>query len=97
MENIIQSPIQLPDVKTVSNLRKYFIEYSVLGLAASVVTLFYMFNNLNTYIRSELVRNQQIAIEAIKENTESNKSISNDLAVLKSFHYTSPMKKDTVR
>jgi ATP-dependent protease HslVU (ClpYQ) peptidase subunit len=34
-----------------SKFRKYFIEYCIIALAGATVTLFWMFNDLNKYIR----------------------------------------------
>jgi hypothetical protein len=46
----MKSPIEINE-KNASGLRKYFYEYTVLGLCFAVATLFYLYITLNLYIR----------------------------------------------
>ncbi|HEX7904822.1 MAG TPA: hypothetical protein VF487_13180 [Chitinophagaceae bacterium] len=54
-----------------SQIRKYIFEYVVIFLAAAVVTLFYMFMDLNKYIREDMVRLNIETKEAIIKNNQT--------------------------
>lgn len=55
--------MSLAEVKP-SSLRKYLVEYVVLGLVGAVLTLFYLYLDLNNYIRKDLTR-QNIETQAV--------------------------------
>jgi hypothetical protein len=59
-----------------SNLRKYFIEYTVLFLTACVVVLFYMYTNV-------INRVMELQTTVIERNTQSNIETKAELINLK--------------
>lgn len=65
--------MELPNEKQVSNLRRYFIEYTVLGLTAATVYLYVQVNSLNVYIRDKqseiIMKNTETLEQIIKSNT----------------------------
>jgi hypothetical protein len=64
--------------KNASMLRRYFIEYVILFLTLSVITLFYLFLNLN----NKFIDFQTTVIQ---KNTESNLEIKQELQNFKNF------------
>lgn len=58
-------------IKTIepSKLRKYFVEYTVLALAASTVYLFVQLNTLQSYIRNDLASQRQETTKALYQNS----------------------------
>lgn len=56
---------------TAISLRKYFYEYVVIVLAAAVVSLFLMVNNLNTFIRTDMARQNTENVKIIERNTDA--------------------------
>lgn len=71
MENIMTH-------KNASILRRYFVEYTVLFLTASVVVLFYMFVSLNKRVL-------ELQTTVIQKNTESNIELKNQFYNSKIF------------
>lgn len=67
----------LPDVKQVSNFRKYMTEYIILALSGALITLFMMFINLNSYIRTDLLQQQIKNTNALEQSTETTKDFLN--------------------
>lgn len=62
--------VKIPDEKTLSRFRGYFMEVVVLGLTIGVIFLFYLYVDLNNYIRSEFtktVEKNTIVIENLKQ------------------------------
>lgn len=59
------------DKKYISILKRYFQEAVILGLVVSVVTLFKMYNDLNDYIRNDLMKNNMKLIEVVERNTQA--------------------------
>ena len=54
-----------------SSLRKYFVEYVVIALVGCTVYLFLAFNNLNQFIRTQLITDKEKLIEVVQKNTEA--------------------------
>lgn len=71
MENIMTH-------KNASILRRYFVEYTVLFLTASVIVLFYMFVSLNKRVL-------ELQTTVIQKNTESNIELKNQFYNSKIF------------
>jgi hypothetical protein len=68
--------MEIVNKRNASALRRYFIEYTVLFLTAAVVTLFWMYNNLNTKI-------VDLQTTIIQENTKANIELKSELQNLK--------------
>jgi cell division protein FtsL len=66
------------NTKNASALRRYFIEYTVIFLSLSVITLFYMYRDLNNKIID-------IQNTIIQENTKSNIELKSELQNIKTF------------
>ena len=73
----VMSISPIPDVKTVSGFRKYMVEYIIMALAAALITLFYMFINLNTYIRTDLLQQQIRATGVMEKSNETTRDFLN--------------------
>lgn len=60
-----------------SSIRKYLWEYALIGLTGAVIGLFYLYINLNNYIRNEYSKtireNSQIIQSFIINNQSQNK------------------------
>lgn len=54
-----------------SKLKRYIYEYALIALSGCVVFLFAMFNDLNKFIRSELVEQNNEMIKALEKNNEA--------------------------
>jgi hypothetical protein len=52
---------------TPSSLRRYPLEWAIFALSGAVVTLFFMVNDLNKYIRVSLTEQVIMSREAVKE------------------------------
>lgn len=52
----------------VSGIRKYTVEYALLALASCVVYLFLNISSLNSYIRGELMRQNEKVIQVVDKN-----------------------------
>lgn len=52
----------------VSGIRKYIVEYALLALASCVVYLFLNISSLNSYIRGELMRQNEKVIQVVDKN-----------------------------
>lgn len=70
--------MQVVNQKNASALRRYFIEYTVLFLTCSVITLFYMYHSLNEKI-------VVLQTTVITENTKSNIELKQELQTIKNF------------
>lgn len=63
--------MSVPNEKQASSLRKYFVEYVVLGLCIAVVTLFGMYYNLNRFITTTILEDKARESAIIEKNTEA--------------------------
>lgn len=61
----------VPNEKQASSLRRYFVEYVVLGLCVAVVTLFGMYYNLNRFITTTILDDKARESTIIEKNTEA--------------------------
>lgn len=59
-----------------SILRRYFTEAVVLGLTVAVVTLFYMYIDMNNYIRENMSTVLGETKDALKRNNEALEKIN---------------------
>jgi len=64
--------IPIPNPKAIRN---YFYEYVLIACTAAVVTLFFMLNDLNKYIRGNMDKEINNATNAIDKNSELLKQI----------------------
>lgn len=58
-----------------SKMRKYFYEYSIFSLVGAVVFLFYLYADLNKYIREDLTRQNVEQRETLHDVSETMKEI----------------------
>lgn len=61
------------DTKTqaAKSIREYFKEFVIMALAISVVTLFKLNNDLNSYMTKEFINYNERMITVIEKNTEA--------------------------
>lgn len=62
------SPI--PSKTTASNVEKYLTGYALLALTGAVITLFWLYISLNTFIREDLTRQNVEMKLIIQKNNE---------------------------
>lgn len=61
--------MNLPVEPKPSQLRKYIYEYALCALAGAVITLFLMFNDLNKFVRTDLLEQNLQMQRTIEKNT----------------------------
>lgn len=59
----------------VTSLRRYLYEYTILGLVGAVTTLFYLYIDMNNYIRTEFRKQNIEQSRVIESNTETMKDL----------------------
>lgn len=64
--NIMETKIQ-----AARSLREYFKEFVILALAISVVTLFKLNNDLNSFMTKEFINYNERMVTVIEKNTEA--------------------------
>jgi hypothetical protein len=60
--------MNLPDNEQMTNVQKNVIGYAIISLSGAVCTLFFLYINLNNYIKGDLQKNNDNLLKIVEKN-----------------------------